>query len=55
MSNAATLRAALAVAELEEELVAAKADDSVTPELKHQLRDARREHRELREAEEAGE
>lgn len=42
------LRAALAVAELEERLVAAKEDGTLTPELKLELREARRVYREMR-------
>lgn len=49
MSRAEELRAELAVAELEEQLVAAKEDGTLTDELKNELREARRAHRELRE------
>lgn len=41
MSRTDELRAALELAELEEELIAAKADGSVTPELKNSVRAAR--------------
>lgn len=41
MASAEELRAQLAVAELEEELTAAKDDDSVSTELKAELRYAR--------------
>ena len=51
MPTADELRAQLAVAELEEELVAAKADGDVPTELKLKLREARRAHRELRDQE----
>lgn len=50
MSRADELRAELAVAELEEQLVAAKDAGDVPTELKHELRAARQAHRELREA-----
>lgn len=42
------LRAALKVAELEEQLVAAKAGDGPDADLKLALRQARQQHRELR-------
>ena len=41
MPSADELRAQLQVAELEEQLAAAKDSDEVTPELKHELRYAR--------------
>jgi hypothetical protein len=49
MSRADDLRAELELAELEEELVAAKADDALTRELKNKVRAARQAHRETRE------
>lgn len=50
MPTADELRAALTVAELEEQLVAAKAtDEGPTRDLKDQVRAARRSFRELRE------
>ena len=55
MSRAEELRAELRVAELEERLIAAKADGSIEqlPGLKAELRDARRAHREARAAADA--
>lgn len=50
MSRADELRAELAVAELEEQLVAAKDAGDVPAELKRELRAARQAHREMREA-----
>lgn len=50
MSRAEELRAELTVAELEEQLVAAKEAGDVPAELKHELRAARQTHRELRAA-----
>ncbi len=56
MPTADELRAALAVAELEEQLVAAKATgDGPTAELKLALRDARQTYRTMREGYQAGE
>jgi len=53
MSRADEIRARaeaeIAVAELEEKLLAAKEDGEVTQELKLELREARRAHREMRE------
>ncbi len=48
MSDIELIRAELKVAELEQALVAAKANGSVTRELKLELREARRTFRELR-------
>ena len=51
MATTDELRAALEVAELEEQLADAKATDAgPSPELKLALRDARRVYREMREA-----
>lgn len=56
MPTADELRAALAVAELEEELAAAKdTDDGPGAELKLALRDARQTFRQMREGYPAGE
>lgn len=56
MATADELRAALAVAELEEQLVAAKAgDEEPSQELRGQLREARRVYREMRAGYPAGE
>jgi hypothetical protein len=49
MSKADDLRAELVLAELEEELAAAKADGAVSKELKDKVRAARRAFREARE------
>lgn len=49
MSRADDLRAELELAELEEELLAAKADGTLDRELKNKVRAARQAHRELRE------
>lgn len=49
-TKADLMRAALRVAELEEDLVACKKDGSVTRKLKNELREARRTYRELRDA-----
>lgn len=53
MSRADDLRAELALAELEDELVAAKADDKTTDakfrDIKNKLREARAAHRQSRE------
>jgi hypothetical protein len=49
MSRTDELRAELAMAELEDELVAAKAAGKATPELKDKVRAARQAHREARE------
>jgi hypothetical protein len=49
VSKADELRAELALAELEEELAAAKADGTLDRELKNKVRDARAAHREARE------
>jgi hypothetical protein len=49
MSKADDLRAELALAELEEEFADAKADGSVSRELKNQVRAARQTFREARE------
>lgn len=54
MPSSEELRAALAVAELEEELVAAKADGPADRDLKLRLREARRAFRELREGRPVG-
>lgn len=57
MSTADDLRAALAVAELEEKLIAEKAssaDGRATQETKYALRDAREQYRTKREAHPAG-
>lgn len=51
MSQADDLRAALKVAELEEQLVAAKEAGDDIEDLKLELREARRAYRELREVE----
>lgn len=52
MSRADDLRAELALAELEDELVAAKADEDLDPEelrdVKNRVRAARQEYRETR-------
>lgn len=48
MSDIELIRAELKVAELEQALLAAKADGSVTSELKLELREARQAFRELR-------
>lgn len=51
MPTADELRAALTVAELEENLIAAKATpEGPSRELKEQVREARRQFRQLREA-----
>lgn len=56
MPSADELRAALAVAELEEQLAAAKAtDDGPSAELKLALREARQTYRQMREGYPAGE
>lgn len=56
MPSVDELRAALAVAELEEELAAAKGTDpGPTAELKLALRDARQTYRQMRESYPAGE
>jgi len=56
MPSVDELRAALAVAELEEQLIAAKAtDDGPTAELKLALRDARQTYRLMREGYPTGE
>ncbi len=56
MPTADELRAALAVAELEEELAAAKGtDEGPTADLKAALRDARQTYRQMREGYPAGE
>lgn len=49
MPTSEELRAALAVAELEEQLAEAKAGDGASAELKLELREARRVYREMRE------
>lgn len=49
MPTSDELRAALAVAELEEQMADAKAGDGPTAELKLELREARRVYREMRE------
>lgn len=49
MPNTDELRAALAVAELEEQLLAAKDGDGASHDLKLELREARRVYRKLRE------
>lgn len=55
MATSEELRAALAVAELEEQLIAAKDGDGATAELKLELREARRVYREMRDTRPAGE
>ena len=49
MPTSAELRAALEVAELEEQLIAAKDGDGPSAELKLAVREARRVYREMRE------
>jgi len=53
MSKADELRAELKVAELEESFVEAKSRGEATEEMKQNLREARRQWRELREAQAA--
>jgi len=48
MTTTDVLRAALAAAELEEQLILEKNEGGATPETKHALRNARARHRALR-------